>query len=142
MQIGMVLSTRPNHLSSNPQNTTSSRGTSHSPSKQVIKQGSRNPNSTKDGIKPAGVTHLAAGCDDGASSPWRSSPLRRRATVLSLAGVETDAEAEGAAPPLSEGEPPPPPVDAEWAAPPEVPAPETIASSDRPELERRRGEKP
>jgi len=48
--------------------------------------------------------------------------------VLSLAGVETDAEAEGAAPPLSEGEPPPTPVDAEWAAPPEGPAPETIAS--------------
>ena len=58
--------------------------------------------------------------------------------MLSLAGVETDAEAEGAAPPLSEGEPPPPPVDAEWAAPPEGPAPETIASSDRPELGRRK----
>jgi hypothetical protein len=69
-----------------------------------------------------------AGCDDGASSPWGSSPFRRRATVLSLAGVETDAEAEGAGPPLSEGEPPPPPVDVEWAAPPEGPVPENIAS--------------
>lgn len=64
--------------------------------------------------------------------------MRRRATVLSLAGVETDTEAEGTAPPLSEGEPPPAPVDAEWADPPEGPAPETIASEDRPELGRRR----
>jgi len=58
--------------------------------------------------------------------------------VLSLAGVETEAEADGAGPPLSEGEPPPAPVDAELAGPPEGPAPETIAAGDRPELGRRR----
>ena len=60
--------------------------------------------------------------------------MRRRATVLSLAGVETEAEADGAGPPLSEGEPPPAPVDAELAGPPEGPAPETIPGGDRPEL--------
>lgn len=51
--------------------------------------------------------------------------------MLSLADVETteaESEARRAAPPLVEGEPPPPPVDAEWAVPPEGPALETIAS--------------
>jgi hypothetical protein len=54
-------------------------------------------------------------------SPWMSSPLRQRATVLSLPGVEAEAKAE----PLSEGErePPPPRVGAEWG-----PTPENIVS--------------
>jgi hypothetical protein len=61
------------------------------------------------------LTNLAVGWEDGASSPWRSRPLMRRAKVLSLAGVETEAEAA-----WPEGDPPPPPlVDAEWATPPE-----------------------
>ena len=67
---------------------------------------------------------MAAGCDDGVSSPGMSSPLRGRgqATVLSQGGgVGSDAEDEDAEPPLSEAElpPPPPVVGMEWGSAPD-----------------------